>query len=204
MQEQYVISREQMYQLDQRTMQEFSISSQVLMEIAGLKSTQKIIDLFPIKKHKYLILTSHGNNSGDGFVIARWLKNMSAEVDILFWGDEQKMSPETHNNYQLCRKLECQFIDLEEFNHKFISSNTIVIDAMFGIGFHGELREPISSFLEQINNLNLPRVAIDIPSGVNANTGEVKIAFRADYTFTMAAIKQVILLNLSTSYCGKI
>jgi len=204
MQKQYVISREQMYQLDQRTMQEFPISSQVLMEIAGLKATQKIVDLFPINKYRYLILTNHGNNSGDGFVIARWLKNMSADVEILFLGDEQKMSPETKNNYQLCKKLECQFISLEELSNNQILPNTLVIDSLFGIGFQGLLKEPFYSLITEINNLNLPRVSIDIPSGMNANTGEVKLAFKADYTFTMAAVKQGMLLNAAPFYCGKI
>lgn len=204
MKEQYVISREQMYQLDKRTIEEFPITSQVLMEVAGFKSTQKITEYYDIQKNKYLVLCSHGNNSGDGFVIARWLLNMSAKVEILFVGDEQKMSPETHNNYLLCQKLNCPFIALNSFNIDLISKNTVVIDALLGIGFQGELREPLASLISHLNNLPLPRVAIDIPSGLNANTGEVKIAFKADYTFTMAAIKQGMLLNSAPPYCGYI
>ncbi len=204
MQAQYVINREQMYRLDERTMQEFSLESQVLMEIAGLKSCQRIVDLFPLKKHKYVILTSHGNNSGDGFVIARWLKNMSANVELIFLGDEHKMSPETRKNYQLCQKLECPFIDLENMSMPHISANSVVIDALLGIGFQGELRDPISSLIEKVNALDVHRIAIDIPSGVNANSGQVKLAFMADYTFTMAAIKQGMLLNSAPNYCGKI
>lgn len=204
MQKQFVISREQMYQLDKRTMQEFSIESQVLMEIAGLKSTQKIVENYDIQNHQYLVMCSHGNNSGDGFVIARWLMNMSAKVGILFIGDTEKMSPETLHNYRLCQKLECTFVDLEVFNLCRISDDTVVIDALLGIGFQGELKEPMASLIQQVNNLSNPRIAIDIPSGVNANTGEVKLAFRADYTFTMAAIKQGMLLNSAPTYCGKI
>ncbi len=204
MKHQYVISREQMYQLDKRTMDEFEIKSPILMEIAGLKSCQRIIDLFPIKSHKYLILCASGNNSGDGFVIARWLQNYSAQVKILFLGDQDKMSPETLNNYELCKKLNCEFIDISSFDYKKLSRETVLIDALMGIGFQGVLKDPIASLLNDINSLDNPKVAIDLPSGLDANTGQADLVFKADYTFTMAAVKQGMLLNSAPSYCGKI
>ncbi len=204
MQEQYAISREQMYHLDKRTMQEFKLESQVLMEVAALKSSQKIAEKFDIKKHKFLIMCSHGNNGGDGFGIARWLINSLAEVEILFVGQEHKMSPETYNNYMLCKKLNCSFIELDNFIDKELLPNTVLVDALLGIGFQGELKYPISNIIEKVNSQNISRVAIDIPSGLNANTGLTKLAFKADFTFTMAAIKQGMLLNSGPYYCGMI
>ena len=204
MQYQYVINREQMYQLDKRTMTEYPIESPILMEVAGLKSSQKLTEKFPTKNHTYLILCSHGNNSGDGFVIARWLINASANVEILFVGDESKMTSETHKNYLLCKKLGCLFIDNESFDLSSLLPDTVVIDALLGIGFQGQLRLPISLIIEQVNKLQNPRVAIDIPSGLDADTGESNLAFKADFTYTMAAIKQGMLLNKGPACCGKI
>ncbi len=204
MQSQYVINREQMYQLDKRTMNEFAIESQVLMEIAGLNSTQQITNLFPIENYRFLIMCADGNNSGDGFVIARWLLNMTANVEILFIGNTQKMSPETYKNYQLCQKLNITFIDPEGLDYRLLPPNTVIIDSLLGIGFKGHLREPLLSIITQVNSLKNPRIAIDIPSGVDADSGEVKTAFKADYTMTMAAVKQGMLLNNAPSYCGKI
>ncbi len=204
MQEQFVVSRAQMYQLDKRTMQEYPLDSQVLMEVAGLKSSQRILEIYDIKTYKFHILCSHGNNGGDGFVIARWLMNSSAEVEILFLGQEQKMSPETLNNYKLCQKLGCSFINLDDFLNREILPNSVIIDALLGIGFQGQLKETLFSLISKVNGVNVARVAIDIPSGLDADTGEVNLAFKADYTFTMAALKQGMLLNSGPSYCGKI
>jgi NAD(P)H-hydrate epimerase len=204
MQKQYVISREDMYSLDKRTMNEFGLESQVLMEVAGLKSTQKILEIYNVKNYSFLLMCGQGNNGGDGFVIARWLINSSANVTILFVGNEDKMSPETLNNYRLCQTLGCTFLELNDFLATEINSHTIVIDALLGIGFQGELKETFARVIDKVNRGNTPRIAIDIPSGVNANTGEVNLAFNADYTFTMAAIKQGMLLNSAPAYCGKV
>ncbi len=204
MQNDYVINREQMYSLDKRTMHEFAIESPILMEIAGLKSCQAIVDLYPVHDYNYLIMCSHGNNSGDGFVIARWLHNLNANLDILFVGDKKKMTAESWNNYKLCQQLKINFVDKDSFSFDKLASNTIIIDALLGIGFTGQLKSPLFELISQANQLSNPRIAIDIPSGLDANTGQTSLAFKADYTFTMAAIKQGMLLNNGPAVCGQI
>lgn len=200
---QYVISRETMYALDKRTMQEFAIPSRVLMELAGSQSAQHIAEKYGLNK-RFIILCSHGNNSGDGFVIARWLINMGAGVEIIMVGDENKMSPETLANYNLCRKLKCLIHEDNKYESTLTQPNIVLIDALLGIGFQGKLRGEVADLIKQANSIQAPKIAIDIPSGVDANTGEAEDAFQADYTLTMAAIKQGMLLNAAPTYCGEI
>lgn len=203
MQRHYVVDRETMYALDKRTMTEFSIPSRVLMELAGAQSAQRVAAKYGTDK-KFIILCGHGNNGGDGFVIARWLINRGAVVEIIFLGDITKMSPETSANYLLCQKLECLTYTDNNYLSLFNQANIVIIDALLGIGFQGKLRGGVVTLIKHANNSDAPKIAIDIPSGVNANTGVSDSAFKADYTLTMAAIKQGMLLNSAPAYCGEV
>lgn len=203
MQKKYVIDRETMYALDKRAMTEFSIPSRVLMELAGAQSAQKIAEKYGTAK-KFIILCGHGNNGGDGFVIARWLINRGATVEIIFSGDITKMSAETSANFNLCQKLECPIHPDNSYDFLLNQANIVIIDALLGIGFQGKLRREVATLIEHANSSEAPKVAIDLPSGVNANTGEADNAFKADYTLTMAAIKQGMLLNTAPAHCGEV
>jgi NAD(P)H-hydrate epimerase len=203
----YVVSREQMYELDNRTITEFGVSSSKLMEIAGYTSVLKMDPYFKEKGYSRIaILSGHGNNGGDGLVIARWLARYGYDVNIYFYGDESKMTAETEANYLLTKKAEIEVKELNldnvrKFNHYRYD---VIIDCLLGIGYKGALKSPLNKIITMINEIDAYKVAIDIPSGLNANTGICKLAFCADKTYTMGAIKQGMFLNDGATYCGEI
>ena len=141
-----------------------------LMENAGKAVCHAIKQKFDLKDKKILVVCYHGNNGGDGFVAARCLCD-EAEVDILFIGDESKLKKEALANF---RKIEhnekIQFLadDGVDFD-----GYDIIVDAILGIGIQGMLNNQISAVIDDINNSKAYKVSVDIPTGMNPDTGEI-------------------------------
>lgn len=161
-----------------------------LMENAGRGIYTTIKQRFPdLKGKKILIVAYHGNNGGDGFVAARYLCG-EAETDILFIGDEEKLKQEAEANF---RKIEFNeriqlFSDPDQTD---FDGYDIIVDAMLGIGALGELKEPIRSTVDLINDSKAFKIAVDIPTGLNPDTGEIiDRSINADLVITFHDIKQ--------------
>jgi len=153
-----------------------------LMENAG-KGIFEILKKFNLKNKKILVVCFHGNNGGDGFVAARYLRDI-CKVDIYFIGHENKLKPEAKKNYEKLDKS--IFIKSPDFNQY-----DIIIDAMLGIGIQGKLREPISSTVDKINKSKAFKISIDIPTGLDPDTGKIadKVV-NADLIITFHDTKQ--------------
>ncbi len=182
----FILSREEMKEIDRYTMNDFGIPSAVLMENAGKTCAEIILEDIRETDPFIGVFCGHGNNGGDGLVIARWLYNEGYNVNIVFLGNEKKMTPETRNNYDLCHKLDIPFFEFDEENLPVFDT---IIDAIFGIGFRGEMPEKLEKIINWINGSYAYVYAIDIPSGLNANTGVGDVAVVARKTLTMAAPK---------------
>ncbi len=161
-----------------------------LMENAGRGIYNTIKEKFPdLKEKRILIVAYHGNNGGDGFVAARLLCE-EAETDILFIGDESKFKEEAainfkriENNERIQILIEPEQIDFDDYD--------IIIDAMLGTGAIGELKEPISSIIDLINDSKAYKIAVDIPTGIDPDTGEIaEKAVNADLIITFHDIKR--------------
>lgn len=161
-----------------------------LMENAGRGLYKALKERFPsIKDKRILIVAYHGNNGGDGFVAARYLCE-EAETDVLFIGDEDKFKEEAKINF---KKIENNgkiqlLIDPEQTDFNYYD---IIIDAILGTGTTGEVKEPIASTIEEINSSTAFKVAVDIPSGINPDTGEsANKSINPDLIITFHDIKQ--------------
>ncbi len=166
------------------------VSKLQLMENAGRGLYKTIKERFPnIKDKRILIVAYHGNNGGDGFVAARYLCE-EAETDVLFIGDEYKFKEEAKINF---KKIENNgkiqlLIDPEQTD---FNEYDIIIDAILGTGATGEIKEPIASIIEDINSSTAFKVAVDIPSGINPETGEsANKSISPDLIVTFHDIKQ--------------
>lgn len=147
-----------------------SIPRFILMENAGKSVYQVIKQRFDSKGKKILVVCYHGNNGGDGFVAARYLSE-EAEVDVLFIGDEAKLRKEALVNFKKIEHNEkIQFLVDDEVDFE---SYDIIIDAILGIGIHGRLNREISAVIEDINSSKAYKVAVDIPTGLDPDTGVV-------------------------------
>ncbi len=197
--------------IDNYTIKDFGIDARILMEYAGSGSATFIADIMEYEG-EIAIFCGQGNNGGDGFVIARCLKNRGFCPIVFFLGDRKKMTPETEANYKLLSKMKIPVYyisKLEEWEDLiedyFNDSETpfeVIVDALFGIGFSGELPELYSRIINHLNEIDTLRIAIDIPSGLPADTGWTENAFRADYTLTMAAPKYGHYLGKGREYSG--
>ena len=156
---------------EMRNLEESSgVPRMVLMENAG-KAVSKIIkDKNELKDKKILVVCYHGNNGGDGFVAAQHLSN-EAEVDILFVGNENKLSKEAHSNFKKLEHNErVQFLYDEEVD---FNEYDIIVDAILGIGIRGRLNREISAVIGDINGSKAFKVSVDIPTGIDPDTGEI-------------------------------
>lgn len=159
-----------------------------LMEYAGKGIYETLKKKFVLKNKKILVAAYHGNNGGDGFVAARHLCE-STSVDILFLGDESKLKEEALVNYKkIFNNPKIQFLDVEDVN---FDDYDIIIDAILGIGIRGRLRVNISNTIDSINNSSAFKVAVDVPTGLNPDTGEViDKVIDADLVVTFHDIKE--------------
>lgn len=202
-----IISSEQMKALDSKTIHDFGIPSGVLMENAGKGCVEYLRTMFEIDLSLgVIVLCGHGNNGGDGYVIARWLNYYGYEVTIITIG-KGNSSPETLANRDLCLKLNLPVIDFDDTNNAgiidaLLQETGVIIDAIYGIGFKGSLNPQIADLFQTINELDVLKVAVDIPSGVNADTGVAETAFQADLTLTMEVLKYGHFLGKGRQFSG--
>ncbi len=202
-----IVAPETMKQLDQRTIEELGIPSRILMENAGLGCAEFLRREILPEPANVLCICGSGNNGGDGLVIARWLAHWNYPVQIIMIGNPGQMSEETQNNYALCRKLEIpisESSDLESWKENKVNLEryALVIDAIFGTGFKGELDAFISQVVKDINSEAKLVVSIDMPTGLNGFTGNSRLCIQAHYTLTLAALKYGHLLNAGMMRCG--
>lgn len=146
------------------------ISRSSLMENAGKAVYHSLKQRFDLKDKKILVVCYHGNNGGDGFVAARYLCD-EAETDILFIGDENKLKKEALTNFRKIERNEkVQFLVDDEVD---FDGYDIIIDAILGIGIHGRLNREISAVIDDINNSKAYKLSVDIPTGMDPDTGSV-------------------------------
>jgi len=159
-----------------------------LMEYAGKGIYDILRKKFVLKNKKILVVAYHGNNGGDGFVAARYLCE-NAEVDVLFLGDESRLKKEALINYKkIINNPKIQFLNVEDVN---FDEHDVIIDAILGIGIEGKLRENISSTIDNINKSNAFKVAVDVPTGLDPDTGEaIDKAVDADLVITFHDMKK--------------
>ena len=166
-----------------------------LMGIAGKAAAQKIMMAYDIKGKKIAVVCGKGNNGGDGFVCADTLRK-EATVDVIIPFGE----PETDDARHYFNALSGVGV-LSTLKGDY----DIVIDALFGIGLNRPLSCDAVALIEKINSMNCIKIAIDIPSGVEADSGAVMgAAVMADMTVTFIALKPCFLLPEGSDYCGKV
>jgi NAD(P)H-hydrate epimerase len=159
---------------------------------------------------KLAIICGKGNNGGDGFVIARHLAHRGHQVTIDVTADPATLTGDAATNHAIAEKMKLQ---IRRLSTKSIGAAVrrwlacdIIVDAMFGTGFSGALREPLAGFVKRINELDGSLVvAIDVPSGLDAETGEAQgPAIEAEHTITFLAEKSGYANRHARRYLGKV
>ena len=184
---------------DAHTIEHLGIPSIVLMEHAAMK-TVETLEYESLDLSQVLLVCGSGNNGGDGFAIARLLKQQGCSVTVVFAGKESSMSPECKIQAHAVRCLGIPIV--EELPEE---SFTLIIDALFGVGLNREIQGHYKEVIQQLNVSSGEKVAVDIPSGIHAGTGEVLgVAFQADLTVSFQCEKLGTVLFPGKTYAGKV
>ncbi len=192
----YLVDSEQMRMCDRNTSTYYKVPAVVLMERAALAVAKQIGEG---TKH-ILVICGTGNNGADGLAIARILKQRGHKVQVLSAGNPAHRSELNLLQLEICKAYDIYFNDNIAGNEY-----DVVVDALYGIGFHGEISKETARVLETVNRMSCPVIAVDIPSGVNADNGQVsESAVRADRTVTFGYEKIGMYRYPGRSYCGKI
>ena len=185
--------------------QYFGISLLQLMENAGHSVAQEIINRFQ-KNKKIAIFCGLGGNGGDGFVVARHLLAAGFEVTVILVGRARDISHEASLcNWNILQSIKDNIILFEVTDSALIPKVNVgvVVDALLGTGTKGKLKPPISKVVDYINSLNACRVAVDMPTGIDSDTGEVLgTAVKADLTITFHKAK--VGLDKAKKYVGEL
>lgn len=183
-----MISSKEMRELEDLS-EERGISKLMLMQNAGTKLFEILERKYSLRKKKTLIVCGHGNNGGDGFVLALKMKQQGINVDVELIGMEKKLKKESGYNYLLLKdKFPEVFVEDTDY-----AEYSLLVDAIFGTGLKGEIREPYSSVIDKINDAPATVVSVDIPSGLDPDTGVYDICVEADMIITFHDIKPGIM-----------
>jgi hydroxyethylthiazole kinase-like uncharacterized protein yjeF len=206
-----VATAEQMQELDRKSIEVYRIPGIVLMENAGKGAAEAITSTFPdIKKQKIAVIAGKGNNGGDGFVIARHLLNQGVSVKVFLLTNPKSLRGDAETNYNIFHHMKGEVISIP-FSKDYqkvkrsMENFDLLIDGIFGTGLDAEVRGYYREVIEHLNSLRKPIVAIDIPSGLDANTGKpLGSAIRASLTVTFGLPKVGHLISPGLDYVGSL
>lgn len=184
-----VCSAAQMREIDRRAIEDYGLPGVVLMESAGRGVVDLICEVTDPEGAVVVVLCGAGNNGGDGFVIARHLIALGADVATLILADEEKITGDARVHLQVLGRIHADIIAQPEemLVEDELAQADIIVDALVGTGLNSELRGIYRVAIEAANSAEALRIAVDIPSGLHADTGAtLGVAFDADYTVTFA------------------
>ena len=205
-----VLKANEMRDLDNITINKLGIEARVLMENAGRSVASVIMDMIDVEGKKIIVVAGKGNNGGDGFVAARYLADEGANVGIYLIGREDDVKGPARKNLKTLKKMNIDFVEvLSEEELEFmafdLTTADVIVDAIFGTGFKGRLQGIYMKIVEMINMSDAITVSVDIPSGVDSDTGEIGgAAVMADATVTMAFPKLGHVLYPGKNYTGRL
>jgi hydroxyethylthiazole kinase-like uncharacterized protein yjeF len=208
-----VMTRDEVRAFDAWAINTLGIPGVVLMENAGRSCAELIEDRFKeIAGLKVCIFCGTGNNGGDGYVIARHLMNHGVSVSVVVCGDRGKIKGDAKINLDILERMgrSVELLnpadnDISEQVEHFCAGADIIVDGLFGTGLRGQLSDPYRRLIESINACNNPVLAVDIPSGLDCDTGELLgAAVRAAWTVTFVAVKKGFVSANAAQYTGEI
>jgi ADP-dependent NAD(P)H-hydrate dehydratase / NAD(P)H-hydrate epimerase len=207
-----VFTAEEMRRLDQRAITELGISGAVLMENAGRGAAQAIVDALPAlgaprRGAKVVVVCGKGGNGGDGFVVARWLKRHGARPTVLLVAAPADVGGDAARKLEELRRagIRPRPFTADRATADLLARAHVVVDALLGTGSRGVPGGGVAAAIEAINAAGRPVVALDIPSGLSANTGaHAGPVIRASMTVTFAGLKRGLVTSPGDELAGRV
>ncbi|MGY5144490.1 MAG: NAD(P)H-hydrate epimerase [Candidatus Nitrosopumilus sp. bin_32a] len=187
------ITVDQMYNIENKG-HDMGFLKKFMMENAGAAAVRRLLEKIDnVESKNILIFAGLGNNGGDGLVMARHLAGYGAKVTVMLLGSPEKIKTEESNwNWSILQKMpSVKLMSGDSFEFDF--KPDVIIDGILGTGISGDIREPYASAINFINEANCYKFAVDVPSGLDPQTGETaNICSKCDMTVTFHKMKQGI------------
>jgi len=198
---------DQMRSLDRYAIEKLAIPEEILMENAGEASYFVILNEFGVTNKKFVIICGIGNNGGDGFVVARKIHSTGGDVKVFILGNVNKFKGAAKKNLDIISGLQIEIRHVESVDS--IKSDVLhcdaIVDAIFGTGLTRNVEGLYGDVIRLINKSRKKVFSVDIPSGINGDTGEIMgAAVTADYTVTFGLPKIGNMLFPGYEHCGKL
>jgi len=185
-------SVDEMRFMDSYAIEKLSIAEEILMENAGIASVNVLKNKIGLSNKKFIIFCGFGNNGGDGLVVARLIHSSGGRAKVFLLSDSSKFRGAAKTNFEIIMRLPVDVVLLKSaaMAKKDLAHSDVVIDAVFGTGLDRPVTGLAAEVINLINKSKKKVLSLDIPSGVNGDTGEVMgIAVQADYTVTFGLPK---------------
>lgn len=222
-----VMSRDEVRSVDRWAINTLGIPGVVLMENAGRSCAELIKEkLSDVTNPKVSIFCGTGNNGGDGYVIARHLLNSNFKVSVIIVGDRNKVKGDAKINLEILEKISplhpqsvggdagasnlVEQMDLNDGDiagrvKGFAAGADMLVDGLFGTGLSGQLSDEYKQLIDSINAQNRPILAVDIPSGLDCDTGQpLGAAIKASWTVTFVAVKKGFTSGNAAEHTGEV
>src|SRR5712675_892 len=206
-----VLNSAQMREADRRTIEEIGIPSLVLMENAGRQVVAAIEAVHAdLLEGRVAVLCGRGNNGGDGFVVARTLVQRGVEVSVFLVGLVSEVRGDARINLEILGRLGLTIVEIAdsqawELHFSEVGDCSLIVDAIFGTGLNAPIAGFIESVVTDVNASGIPVVAIDLPSGLSADSPDpIGPSIEAALTVTLAAPKLPLVLPPAEIHAGDI
>lgn len=206
------LTRDQARELDRRATAEYGIPSLVLMESAGRGLADRLLQFgpgLPSGTH-VVICCGRGNNAGDGFVLARHLDLRGVPMRVLIWGDPAELKGDAATNYQILSKSDVSTEIFADGHNparlsRLLADASWIVDALLGTGSRGAPRPPLDAVIRKLNEHAAPKLAVDLPSGLDCDTGvAADPTIVAAHTLTFVACKPGFLAPGADRFTGQV
>ena len=207
------ITRQQSRDVDRRAIEHYGMTGLVLMENAG-RGTADVLCRIAAESGgrlgRVVLCCGKGNNAGDGFVIARHLDLRGYAVRVLVWADPAELTGDADTNFGILQRTG---VPIEVFGNRHDAARLAeqlagadwIVDALLGTGARGEPRPPLDAVIDQLNAAAARRLAVDLPSGLDCDTGEAaRHTIKADETCTFVAMKRGFVIAGAEQYTGRV
>lgn len=199
-----LVTGSQMADIDRRSIEEWGVPGAQLMERAGSEVVAALRDCYDgLEGLSVAVVCGKGNNGGDGFVVARLLHQSGVPVRVLLTADPDESSGDAAHHLRLLRQAGVKPRAMTTGDEVDLGECEVIVDAVLGTGVTGAARGPAAQAIEAMNRTARPLVAVDLPSGLEADTGKAHgPCVRATMTVTFGLPKVGQLLYPGRSYCG--
>jgi len=206
-----LVKASEIQEMDRLAIQELGIPGAVLMENAARGASRIFLDHFdPPDSSHVVLLCGRGNNGGDGYVMARYLHQAGLRVTVAVLSELNKISGDALINLNIIKQMDLEILEIPSSDemtqyHQILYDCDFIIDGILGTGLNSPVRGFFRQIIEEVNGLGKPVMAIDIPSGLNADNGQVMgVAINADLTVTFGFPKLGQLVFPGAEFVGRL